>query len=190
MPVELAGISLTKIHEMNTLEQADFVSHRVPGLEGDLTQNMGRSSVRMEISGIFYGDSALENMETLRDKYKSRSPVDFLADIVGQAYFAQVIIDVFATQQRAQFPDQFDYHLVVAEYVEPPEPEVVGLADVDASILDEAADFMDIAELPGILALPEFSDPTAPLAGILGGVENAVSPLTDQQGALTDIFGE
>ena len=36
MPIELAGIRLDRIHKIVTLEQATLVSHRVPGLEGNV----------------------------------------------------------------------------------------------------------------------------------------------------------
>ena len=94
MPIELAGIQLNRIHRITTLEQGAFVYHRIPGLEGDVVQNLGRDSVRLRIEGIFYGDSAREDMESLREIYKAKEPVDFLAEIVGQAYFAQVLLEL------------------------------------------------------------------------------------------------
>ena len=55
MPIELAGIELNRIHKIHTLEKADFASHRIPGSDGNVVQNMGRESVVMQIEGIFYG---------------------------------------------------------------------------------------------------------------------------------------
>ena len=190
MSIEIAGISLTKIHSITTRESADFVSHRIPGLEGNLTQDMGRNSVRLRIQGIFFGETAIDDQEALRAVYKSREPVDFLAEIVGQAYFAQVILEQFEVNQNAAKPDQYSFVLHIAEYVVPPEPVLPDIEDVDASILDEALDFMDIAELPEILSLPEFRDPTVPLNGMLDGVETTVNSLTDETAVLTEIFGE
>ena len=138
MPIELAGIRLDRIHKIVTLEQATLVSHQVPGLEGNVVQNLGRDSVRLQIEGIFYGTTATEDLEALRDVYKQRDPVDFLAEIVGQAYFGEVILERFEVQQLAQDPDQFSFTLTIAEYVVPPEPEAtaIGILDLKNSNLN------------------------------------------------------
>ena len=190
MPVELGSIRLDRIHRIATLEQADFVNHRIPGLEGNVVQDVGRDSVRLQIEGIFYSQTAQADMEGLREIYKAREPVDFLAEIVGQAYFAQVILERFEVVQRAHEPDQFSFLLVVAEYVVPPEPELPAAPDIDLAILEEAQNFMDIAELPDTLSLPEFRDPTAPLGGLLEGVQSSLSALDQTSADLSELFGE
>lgn len=190
MPVELAGIKLERIHRITTLEDSSFVNHKVPGLDGALVQDMGRDSVRLKIQGIFYGETAKDDMESLRDMYKARKPVDFLADVVGQAYFGQVILESFEVFQQAEEPEQFSYMLTIAEYVEPPQPVSTGLLSVDAGILAEAMNFMDIVELPGILSLPEFSDPTQPLGSMLDGVKSSVARLEEMTAGLHELFGE
>src|SRR6476469_5653716 len=101
MPIEIAGISLPRIHRIVTREQADFISHRIPGLDGNVVQDIGRHSVRLYIEGIFYGTNAKDDLEGLRYVYKSREPVDFLADIVGQAYFSQIIVETLEVRQSA-----------------------------------------------------------------------------------------
>jgi hypothetical protein len=190
MAIEIGGISLNRIHRVSTLEQAAFVRHRVPGLEGDLVQNMGRASVRLGIEGIFYGDTAGDDLNALRDLYKAREPVDFLADITGHAYFAQVILEQFEVVQQAGEVNQFSYKLQVAEYVEPPESNTdLGLDDVNTDLELEALDFMDMIELPDLLSVPDFGDPTPPLSAVLDGIKSSLAPLTDATKALDDLFG-
>ena len=181
MPIEIAGITLSRIHKIATLEKADFVRHRIPGLEGDIVQDMGRGSVRLEVEGIYYGTEAGEDLEALRDVYKAREAVDFLAEIVGEAYFAQVILENLEVRQLAGEPDQFSYRLVVAEYVEPPEPEIASPSLVDASILDDALAFADAIELPGLLSLPEITDPLEPLGGLVDGAVTALDPISENE---------
>jgi hypothetical protein len=191
VPIELAGIQLHRIHKITTLEQGDSVYHRVPGLEGDVVQNLGRNSVRLRIEGIFYGSTARDDLETLREVYKQREAVDFLAEIVGQAYFGQVTLERFQVVQQAQEPDQFSYALTVVEYVPPPEPEAApGLFDVDLDILDQAQSFMDIATLPDLLgSIPEVTDPLAPLSSALDDIEKATENLDAATAGLKAIFG-
>ena len=193
MPIELGGIVLYRIHRMSTSEQTDFVAHRVPGLDGDISQDMGRPSVKIMIEGIFYGESALDDMERLREFYKAREPMDFLADLTGEAYFAQVLLEEFAVRQEALSPEQFSYHLVIAEYVEPPEPTTdIGLEspDIVDALAVEAEGFMDLIQLPDLLSIPNFGDPTEPLQSVLDGIKGSLESLTDTASNLSDLYGE
>jgi len=194
MAIELAGIQLNRVHRIGTLEQATLVHHRIPGLEGNIVQNLGRDSVQLQIEGIFYGTPAKDDLEALRSVYKQREPVDFLAEIVGQSYFGQVILERFEVRQLADDPDQFSYTLTLTEYVEPPEPATatVGVPDVDASILADAQSFIDsvggaLAAID-ILSVPDFADPTPPLRGALDGVKSALDGLGGAAAGLQELF--
>lgn len=192
MTVELAGIKLKKVHKISTIEQAALVYHRVPGREGNLVQNLGRDSVQLQIEGIFYGATAKGDLEKLREVYKKRQPVDFLAEITGQAYFGQVILDQFQVDQSAQYPNQFSYILIVSEYaVSPKSAEIAtDIADVDANILAEAENFMDIATLPDLLgSVPEINNPIQPLSNALADVEKATKTLSTATEGLKTLFG-
>jgi hypothetical protein len=187
MPIELAGIQLPRVHRIATVERADFASHRVPGLNGNLVQDLGRESVAVRIEGIFYGADATDKLNQLRDTYKNRKPADFLADITGQSYFSQVVIEQLDVWQRAGEPDQFSYALLVREYVPPPQPATAfaeGLSDLDAGLLDEALGFMDALALPDFLSAPGISDPTPPLASALEELGSTLSPLSGAAGDL------
>lgn len=190
MPIELAGISLPRIHRIVTRERADFVSHRIPGLEGNVVQDFGRHSVRLKIEGIFYGATAKDDLEALRDVYKAREPVDFLADLVGQAYFAQVIVEEMEVRQAAEEPEQFSFQLTIAEYVPPPQP-ASGFEgpDIDSLLELEALDFLDMIQLPDLLSVPGFGDPTVPLQSILDGVGGALGGLDQPAQDLAGLYG-
>lgn len=189
MAIELGGIKLRKISRINSLEQAGFVRHRIPGLEGELAQNLGRPSVRLEIEGIHYGPDAQEGLDSLRKMHVEKEPVEFLADIIGKAYFALVILDRFEVIQDAQAPDQYSYLLEIVEYVKPPEPVLQQIPAVDAGILQDATQFMDLVQLPDQLNLPEISDPTVPMKNMLTGVKETLMPLENEQSTLAEIFG-
>ena len=192
MAIELAGIQLNRVHKISTLEQAALVYQRIPGLEGNLVQNLGRDSVQLQIEGIFYGRTAKNDLEKLRNIYKQRQPVDFLAEITGQAYFGQVILDRFQVDQSAQDPHQFSYILIVSEYVAPSGSQLTsaGLPNVDASILGEAQSFMDIATLPDMLgSVPEINNPLNPLSNALSDVTKATQTLESATAGLQKLFG-
>ncbi len=198
MAIQLAGIQLQRVHKISTLEQADLVFHRVAGLNGNLVQNLGRDSVRLQIEGIFYGLTAKDDLETLRNVYKQRQPVDFLAEIVGTAYFGQVIVDRFEVQQSARDPDQFSYVCRVTEYVPP--PVAAAASNVESAITEEAKNFVDsttgaaaVIEAVGDTKegeIPEFCDPTTMLDGTLQEVKSALSGLDGVKTKIQDLFGE
>ena len=196
MGIELGGIKLNRVHRIVTLEQADLVSHRVPGMTGNIIQDLGRDSVRLKISGIFYGaQTASKDLEKLRGIYKKREPVDFLAEIVGQAYFSKVIVEKFEVFQLAGEPEQFSYTLVIVEYTDASkkqQTENAGVAKVNQSIKTEAKITMDIATLPDALqlgTLPEISNPIEPLKGALEPIKEATKSLDEVTTGLKAIFG-
>jgi hypothetical protein len=190
MPIELAGIQLNRIHQIETLEQGNFIYHRVPGSQGNITQNIGRDSVCLKLQGIFYGPKAQENLESLRQVYQKRKAVDFLADIVGQSYFSQVILDRFEVIQSSRDPEQFSYSLTITEHVPPPSP-APSTAAVNTAIKADAANFLTIATLPDVLkmgSLPEVSNPIEPLGSALAPIQDATKNLDTATAGLKALF--
>ncbi|MFM2375073.1 MAG: hypothetical protein RLZZ165_170 [Bacteroidota bacterium] len=172
------------------MEQASFVRHRIPGMEGDLAQDMGRASVRLGIEGVFFGDKAADELNGLRNLYKSRKPVDFLAEITGQAYFAQVILEQFEVVQQAGEVSQYSYHLQVAEYVKPNRSTTkTGYANANKLLKKEALNFMDMVKLPDLLSVPSFGDPTPPLGSVMDGLKTSLAPLNEAAATLSKLFG-
>ena len=179
MSIELAGIKLNRVHHIQTLEQGSFIYHYIPGLQGNVAQNMGRDSVCLQLQGIFYGPRAQQDLEAMRRVYQQQKSVDFLADIVGQSYFSQVIVDRFEVVQSARDPEQFSYRLTLTEYVKL-SYQPANSAMVDAAIKADAANFLVIATLPDLLqmgALPEVTNPIAPLTGAIAPIQVATQAL-------------
>jgi hypothetical protein len=185
MPVELGNVILEHLTEVALREHARIERHAVPGLNGDLAQTLGRSSVEVRFHGIFYGPSAADDLAALRQSYLERQPVDFYTEAVGEGYFSQVLITRLDVSQRAGYLDQFDFKCEVVEYVEPPEPVAADpFSALDQDLLGEAVDFVndvqsalaEVSELVDLIAnIPSFSDPTAPLTDLLDGFSSLVS---------------
>lgn len=190
MPIEVAGIQLNRIHQVKTLEQGSFIHHRIPGLQGNAIQSIGRNSVCLQLHGIFYGPKAQQDLEALRQVYQNQEAVDFLADIVGQSYFSQVILERFEVVQSTHDPDQFSYVLTITEYVKPANPAPTTAA-VDAAIKADAANFMAVATLPDLLqmgALPEVTNPIEPLRSAITPIQTATQALDAATTGLKALF--
>jgi hypothetical protein len=190
--VELGGIVLERLTHVTIGERARIVHHDVPGLSGEFAQALGRLAVEVSLQGIFYGPSAVDDLNTLRNAYLEHAPVDFFTESVGEGYFTQVLISRLEISQRAGYLDQFDFACDVVEYVEPPEPVVVDpLAALDTGLLEEAASFVDdvqnaleqVSQLADLLSTPAFGNPVESLPGIENGyvqaAEEGVAVLTE-----------
>lgn len=192
MAIELNGIELTQVHKITTLESGGFVNHKIPGLQGAYSQDTGRHSLQLRIDGIFYGDDKDVSLKKLRDIYLKREPVEFLAQITGQAYAAKVLVDSLQVMEKGGHIDQYTYQMVISEFVEPPVSATAATASINAQVELEAMEIMDLMEIPDMLALgsiPELSNPVEPLKGVLTPVQEASSAFIEASKGLKILFG-
>ncbi len=197
MAVELGGIVLDHLTQVSVRERARIAHHDVPGLNGNLAQTLGRLSVEVSLRGLFYGTSAVEELNRLRSVYFGQEPVDFFTESVGEGYFTQVLISRLEVSQRAGYLDQFDFVCDVTEYVEPPEPAVADpLAALDTDLLDEAASFVDdmqngleqVSQLTDLLNIPAFGNPVEALPGMASAYEQIAAGGAASLTEIRDLF--
>ena len=159
----------------------------VPGLSGDLHQDLGRGALAVEIVGSLNTDEARDEfLKAVREKFLAGAPVDFVADIVKESELEQVLIEELRMEEVAGDPDGFRYRVVLREHTEPPEPPSpaagFGLElDPDLDLL--AGLGLDLLDLPAIAAdIPKIGDVLAPLkpaAQTLGQVVAQAGTLLD-----------
>jgi hypothetical protein len=140
----------------------------VPGLSGDLHQDMGRGALSVEITGSLSGDETRDAfLKEIREKFLAGDPVDFVADIVKESELEQVLIEELRLVEVAGETNAFRYHIVLREYTEPPEPPSPGAdfgleLDADLDLLAELG--LDALDLPAIAAdIPDVGDILAPI---------------------------
>jgi hypothetical protein len=122
MPITLAEIELTGIQNIKTDETRSLVKHRIPGLEGDLIQDLGRRPVFISFDGIFKGKEALKDIEKLRQKFKKKEALAFVSDITDSTDVTEVVIDNLRVTEVAGKANHYRYYLVLEEYKPPPPP--------------------------------------------------------------------
>jgi hypothetical protein len=179
---------IPRIARIQAQEGRRLVRLPVPGLSGELHQDLGRDALVVEISGSLYGDESRDGfLAELRQRFLEGDPVDFVADIINESELEQVLIESFRLEESADTPNQFQYHIRLREYTEPPEPPGADLG-LEAPDLDLDIELgLDLLDLPGLLApLPDIGDLLHPLepaaqnlrdaldgaGGILSGLEN------------------
>ena len=126
-------------------------------------------------------DAGLELLNAVREKYLAGEPMTFVSDIVTGTDIQYVLLQQLHVQAEASAPDQIDYTLWLTESPPPPPPADV-LGGIDTSLLDDAAGLLDQAmgaldALEALGSMPAISDPTGPLAGILGDTAPAIGQL-------------
>ncbi|MCP4285354.1 MAG: hypothetical protein GY792_13015 [Gammaproteobacteria bacterium] len=165
-------------------ESRRIVQLPVPGLSGDLHQDLGRNALVVEISGSLYGDEARDEflINNIRPAFLAGEPVDFVADIVTESELEQVLIETLQIEESADTPEQFQYRIRLREYTEPPEPAGSDLG-LEAPDLDLDIDLgLDLLDLPGLLVpLPDIGD-------LLQPIEPAANNLRDALSGAADVF--
>lgn len=152
----------------------------VPGLSGDLHQDLGREALEVELHGSLSGDQARDDfLKELRSQFLAGDPVDFVADIVNESELEQVLITAFELQESADRPEEFRYRLVLREYTEPPEPPGLGEGfglEVD-DLLDLDVDLgLDLLDLPGLLVdVPQVGDLLSPVESAAQGLKDTLA---------------
>lgn len=182
-----------RIERIQTLEARRLARLSVPGLAGDLHQDLGRHSLVVEICGSLHGDTERDDfLNAVREPFKAGEPVTFVADITTATELEQVLIEHLDLIEANDHADSFRYTIQLRQYVEPPEPPSP-IDDLGAELgleLDALAALGDLGlELPNLLGdIPTIGDPTPPLRAALDDVEAAVEPLTDLLGELGAVF--
>lgn len=180
--------------ELPGVERVELVGARrharlgVPGLAGDLHQDLGTRSLTVAITGSLHGDQKRTDLLTeLQAKFLAGDPLPFVADIAESSELEDVVIVGFDVTETNDAADGARYRLVLRQYVEPPPPPSLAPelpADVLGSVADLAGGLLDGLDLPNLLgSVPDVADPTVPIRPAMDGVEAAV-------GAVPDLLGE
>lgn len=187
----LGGWEIPHISNIQAQESRRLVRLPVPGLSGDLHQDLGRNALVVEITGSLYGDEARDEflINNIRPAFLAGEPLDFVADIVSEAELEQVLIEALNIEESADTPDQFHYRIRLREYTEPPEPADPDLG-LEAPDLDLDIDLgLDLLDLPGLLIpLPQIGDLLQPIEPAAASLKDALSGAAEVFGGLEDLF--
>ena len=189
----LADLQLTGAQVIRADQQRAIVEHKIPGMAGSVLQDMGRPSAVVQVDGYLFGDSAGDNLETLRKTFKDAKPVPFTADIMTATDIVDVMIADLSVVALAGRPNLFQYHIVLKE-APPPPPPTNPFAAVDLGVLGDAQSLFDQAVgltdlISNLGDIPNFSDPTPPLNSLIDSVSSATSGLASGLSSLASLFG-
>jgi hypothetical protein len=191
----IGGWEIPRIVNIQAYESRRIVQLPVPGLSGDLHQDLGRSALVVEITGALYGDEARDEflINNIRPAFLAGEPVDFVADIVTESELEQVLIETLQIEENADTPEQFHYRIRLREFTEPPEPAWPDLGlGLEAPDLDLDIDLgLDLLDLPGLLVpLPEIGDLLQPIEPAANTLRGALSGAADVFSGLESLLDD
>jgi hypothetical protein len=118
-------------------------------MAGSLLQNLGRRPTTVRVSGVATGAQALATLQKLDDKFRSGSPVPFVADILADADIQDVLIEDLRVLDLAGKPQRFSYTLTLREFIKPVDPAPTPPdADIAGDALGRVKDLVD--QIPGL----------------------------------------
>lgn len=190
----LGDFELPRVTRLETLEARDFRELAVPGRPGSLFQDLNRQPTRVVVEGSIFGEQpGLDFLNSVREKYLAGEPMTFTSDIATGTEIQYVVLQQLHIQAEASAPNQIDYAVWLSECPPPPPPS--GLLDgIDAGLLEEAAGMLDSAmgaldALAALGSVPELSDPTQALSGIVAEIGPAMGQLGTIGTGLRDLLG-
>jgi hypothetical protein len=155
------------IEQVHTLEARRIARLQVPGLSGDLQQDLGRRAARVCIEGSLCAADARDSfLNTLYEKFSAAAPVPFVADIVEGTRLDAVLIEAFDLSEVNDAADAFRYRIVLVEYVQPNQSNQASdgqETDINTEIDQQAQNDLDAADATGVSGTPELG--TAALRG-------------------------
>jgi hypothetical protein len=141
------------VEQVRTLEARRIARLQVPGLSGDLQQDLGRRAARVSIEGsLCAADVRDDFLSRLRDAFRAGTPVSFVADIVAGTRLDAVLVEAFDLSEVNDAADAFRYRIVLVEYVQPEQSiqatDTQG-TEINSEVDQQAQDDLDAADTNG-----------------------------------------
>jgi hypothetical protein len=169
-------LELPNVQEIVTRDHRDLVQHKPPGMDGSRVQNLGRRATFVEVHGVAAGADALAFVERLEERFRTREPAPFTADIVAAARIESYVIDDLQVEEVGGKPARYAYTLVLREHVEPVRAEPASA--IDLGLLEDAQQLIgDVAD--GLALGTEFVEGLSGFAGEMGELLQRVEALKE-----------
>ncbi|WP_324651568.1 peptidoglycan-binding protein [Georgenia sp. H159] len=120
----LGDLELEQVQVVTADEDQAVVRHRVPALEGDFLQDLGRRGAHLALTGVLTAPEVKDHLADLRERFHAGDPVPFVSDITSATAVDQVLIERMDVRELAGRPSAFEYHLTLRELTEAEPVEV------------------------------------------------------------------
>ncbi|WP_233104283.1 DNA circularization N-terminal domain-containing protein [Haliangium ochraceum] len=156
----IAGVELPAARAVRASENRHIVHHHIPGFEGDILQDVGRGPSVFLIEGVLHGDSAHSDAETLRQRFRNGTPVEFVAPLATAFEVQDVLIRSIELSEVGGWSALIHARITVIEYVEPPKTATLSAPSLTATA-EAWGDELDAAMGTEALARRIAADPAS-----------------------------
>ena len=93
---------------------------KVPGLEGNVFQDLGRDSLTILVEGLLSGMNSKNTFQEINSKFKLGRPIAFVTDIPSLTEISEVVIENFRAKMISGMSSNYLYLLTLKEHKSSP----------------------------------------------------------------------
>jgi hypothetical protein len=114
---------IRSIRSVSLLGSRRIVELKIPGLQGNVLQDLGRDPLLIHVEGFLTGANAKNVFQEIDSKFKLGKPIPFLTDIPSISDVSEVVVESFKAQLIGGEPLSYWYTLILREHKSNPKQE-------------------------------------------------------------------
>jgi len=107
---------IRSIYNLSISGKRRIVELQIPGLTGNVFQDMGRNPLRISFDGELVGPDAMNTLQDLKSKFELKEPVPFSTDIATINDVTEVVIENFSVNLTGGVASGTKYSMVLGEH--------------------------------------------------------------------------
>jgi len=107
---------IRSIHNLSISGKRRIVELQIPGLTGNVFQDMGRNPLRISFDGELVGPGTMNTLQDLKSKFELKKPVPFSSDITTINDVTEVVIEDFTVNFVGGLTTGSRYSMVLREH--------------------------------------------------------------------------
>ena len=107
---------IRSIHNLSVSGKRRIVELQIPGLTGNVFQDMGRNPLRISFDGELVGSDKTNTLKDIKSKFELKKPVPFSTDIITINDVTEVVIENFSVSFVGGFVSGTRYSMVLREH--------------------------------------------------------------------------
>lgn len=107
---------IRSIYNLSISGKRRIVELQIPGLTGNVFQDMGRNPLRISFDGELAGPDTMNTLQDLKSKFELKEPVPFSTDITTINDVTEVVIENFSVSFTSSVVSGTRYSMILKEH--------------------------------------------------------------------------
>jgi len=107
---------IRSIYNLSISGKRRIVELQIPGLTGNVFQDMGRNPLRISFDGELVGSGTMGTLENVKSKFELKKPVPFSSDIATISDVTEVVIEDFSFHLKGGATSGSRYSMILREH--------------------------------------------------------------------------